>query len=247
MRTPTILLPAFVLCSALLLAGAAPAVARQNNAAPAANAAHPAPAAAPRTRKEAGKGWSADGMQQVKVKGLEVVYVRPGASIHPYKRVLVLPVSVSFASNFERSGAPGGRRIRTQDAQRIRDRLSALVRDEFEKELRAGGYVAATAPGDDVLAIELAISDLRISAPDVQTPGRMDIYSVSSGEMTLLANLRDSATGETLVRVYDHDEANESPYMMRITVTENAMEARRMAARWAKIFRRQFDLAKQRP
>jgi hypothetical protein len=246
MRTFPTLLPALMLGSALLAAGASPAAARQNNAAPAANAAHPAPVAAPSSRKQAGNDWSADGLQKVKVKGLEVVYVRPGASIKPYTRVLVMPVSVSFLRNFERSGGPGGRRIRAQDAQRIRDRLSALVREEFEKELRAGGYVAASAPGDDVLAVELAISDLRISAPDVQTPGRMDIYSLSAGEMTLLANLRDSVSGETLVRVYDHEEAHEAPYMMRITVTENAMEARRMAARWAKIFRRQFELSRQR-
>jgi hypothetical protein len=246
MRSRPIFQPALVLGGAMLFAAALPAAARQDHAAPAAHGAPQAPAGVPRSRKEAGKDWSEDGLQKVKIKGLDVAYMRPGASIAPYKRVLVMPVSVSFRRDFERSGAPGGRRIRAQDLQRMRDRLASLLHEEFGKELAAAGYAPATAPGDDVLAVELAISDLYIAAPDVQTPSRTDIYSVSAGEMTLIANLRDSVSGEVLVRVYDNDEADESPRMMRITTTENTMEARRMARRWAGIFRRELDAARQR-
>jgi hypothetical protein len=246
MRSHPIRLSAVVLGSALLAAAAMPAAARQANAAPTANAAPHVSAKAPTSRKQAGQEWSEDGLQKIKVKGLDVAYVRPGASVAPYKRVLVLPVSVSFRRDFERTGAPGGRRIRAQDLQRMRDRLAGLLREEFSKELAAGGYAPATAPGDDVLAVELAISDLYITAPDVQTIGRLDTYAVSAGEMTLIANLRDSASGEVLVRVYDNDEADESAHVMRMTPTENSMEARRMARRWAGIFRRELDAARQR-
>ena len=247
MRTHPFALATLLLAGTFLAAAATPASARQNNAAPAAQAANPVPAKAPTSRRQAGAEWSDDGLQKTKVKGLDVVYVRPGASIKPYKRVLVLPVSVSFVRNFERNGAPGGRRIRAQDAQRIRDRLANLVREEFTKELAAGGYATATAPGDDVLAVELAISDLYIAAPDVQTPGRMDIYADSAGRMTLHANLNDSVSGQVLVRVYDHEEADERHHALRITTTENAVEARRMAQRWARIFLKQFAIARQRP
>jgi hypothetical protein len=199
---------------------------------------------APSSRRQAAQNWSEDGLEKIKVKGLDVVYMHPGASLASYTKVIVAPVAVSFRRNWERSGGVTGSRIRAKDAQRIRDQLGALVGEEMVKELASGGFTSATTPADDALVIEMAITDLYITAPDVLTPGRTVIYAVSAGEMTLVATLRDSVTGDIVMRVYDHERAHESMRMQRITNADNAVEARRMAKEWAATFRRVLELAR---
>ena len=40
----------------------------------------------PRTRREAAKEWTEDGLEKAKVKGLDVVYARPASSLTGYKK-----------------------------------------------------------------------------------------------------------------------------------------------------------------
>ena len=90
----------------------------------------------------------------------------------------------------------------------------------------------------------MRIIDLNIVAPDVPTAGRKDVYAVSPGEMTLIAELRDSASGESIMRVYDHDDGNASAYVHRITRMDNVTEATRLARDWSKTLRAQLDAAR---
>ncbi|HWS78046.1 MAG TPA: DUF3313 family protein [Thermomonas sp.] len=199
----------------------------------------------PRNKREAAAAWSEDGLQNVKIKGLDVVYARPGSSLAGYTKVLLKPVEVAFRRDWGRpaAGTPGGR-VRSEDAQRIRERLTAVMAEETLKVLAEGGYAVVDAPGDDVLEVDGAIRDLFITAPDIPSASFTRVYSVSAGEMTLVAELRDSVSGETLMRVYDHAYARESGFAHRITNIENASEARKIAREWASKLREQLDLAK---
>lgn len=202
-------------------------------------------AAAPKSKRAAAASWSEDGLQKVDIKGLDVVYVRPEATLADYKRVLLRPISIEFRRHWGTSNSSSlTGRVPAEDMKRIKERLGGVVREEVLKELAAGGYAAVDAADADVLDVELAITDLYIAAPDVKQPGRMDIYALSAGEMTLVANLRDSPSGETLARIYDHDIATEHGMAHRITLGENEAEARKMAKEWAKILRRELDLAR---
>lgn len=214
----------------------------------AANALAQAKPEAPRNKREAAAQWTEDGLQKAAIKGLDVAYVRPGASLAPYNKILLRPVTVSFRRDWGRgsSGSPGVR-VREADAQRIRDKLAALMREETVAQLGKGGYVVVDKPGDDVLEVGAQIVDLYIVAPDVLGREGTRVYSVSAGEMTLVAELRDSVSGETAMRIYDHAYARETGRPHRITDTENAVEARRVAAGWAEQLRQQLDLAKGKP
>jgi len=68
---------------------------------------------------------------------------------------------------------------------------------------RAGGYQVVTEPGPDTLLVIPAIVDLYITAPDTNVAARSRTYTANSGRMTLVLELRDSVTGETLARVVD--------------------------------------------
>lgn len=198
---------------------------------------------APKTRKDAASEWSADGLQKVKIPGIDVAYTQPGTSLAPYKRVLLRPISVTFRRNWGRSNLDRGTRVRPEDQQRIKEKLAALVREEMLKELSTGGYHVADGPADDVLELDLAISDLYITAPDVMT-ARTVVISVSAGEMTLIAELRDSASGQVLMRMYDQATGDDFNRARRLTNVENEHEARDAASAWARALRKQLDLAK---
>lgn len=200
---------------------------------------------APRSKREAAAQWTEDGLQRAAIKGLDVAYVRPGVSLAAYNKVLLRPVAISFRRDWGRgsSGSPGVR-VRAADAQRIRDKLAALMREEAVKQLAKGGYAVVDKPGDDVLEVGAQIVDLYIIAPDVLGTEATRVYSVSAGEMTLVAELRDSVSGEVAMRIYDHAYARETGRPHRITDAENVVEARRVASQWAEQLRRQLDLAK---
>lgn len=192
------------------------------------------PPAQPRSRGEAREMFSADGLGRVDIKGIDVAYKRPGAQLSAYKSVLVRPVSVSLRRDWARSAAVPSVRPRAEDVERIRARVATYVREEFEKELTAAGVAQVQAPGDDVLEVDLSIVDLFAAAPDVQKVGQSDVFAVSAGEMTLVGELRDSVSGETQFRFYDHGEARKWMRPRRILVNQNEGEARLIARDWAK-------------
>lgn len=208
----------------------------------------PADGAPPKNKSQANEQWSEDGLQKVKVKGMDVVYMRPEASLAGYKKVWLGPVTVSFRKGWERSARVGMHsRIRPEDAQRIRDRLTAVVREEALKQLAEGGYQTIEAPAEDVLLVNASIIDLYVTAPELGSTANVQTYAVSSGEMTLIAELRDSLSGEILVRAYDHAAARESIRPHLIWHTENEAEARTMAKAWARVLREQLDAANKAP
>ena len=114
----------------------------------------------PRTRREAAKEWSEDGLEKVKIKGLDVVYARPGSTLTGYAKVMLKPVSVAFRHDWGRTSMAGNAyRIRSTDTQRIKENLAGLVREEVDKEFSAGGYQLVSEPAEDVLEVGLAIRD----------------------------------------------------------------------------------------
>ena len=220
-----------------LLFGAALACARL--------AAAQADATAPLSKAQATSAWSEEGLQPLKIKGLDVVYARPDADLGAYTKILLGPVTVAFHRDWGRNGAAGSRMpVSAADSQRIRDKLAKLVREEVLKELANGGYQLVDAAGDHVLEVDMAIVNLQVNAPDLGV-GRTRSYAVSAGELTLVAELRDSATGEVLMRVFDRTLARESFRPQLITSVDNAAEARAAASAWAKALRTELDRAKQ--
>jgi hypothetical protein len=201
----------------------------------------------PRNKREAGAMFSDDGLSKVSMKGIDVAYQRPGARLSEYKSVLLRPISVSLRKDWTRSAGMHGIRARPEEIERIRSRVSTLVREEFEKELLAAGVAQSQAPGEDVLEIGLSITDLYAAAPDVQVPGRVDVYAVSAGEMTLVGELRDSVSGETQFRFYDHGYAREWTRPRKILFHENEIEARKIVQAWAKALREGLQAARAAP
>lgn len=199
----------------------------------------------PRSSREAGSAWSGEGLQKIQIKGLDTVYARPGLDLAEYRRILLKPITVAFRKGWQMTPLPGSRdRVSPADAQRIRTRVSVLVQEEIANELIAGGYKLANEPGEDVLEVQLSIVDLYINAPDVKNSVHTTTYALSAGEMSLVAQLSDSMSGEILLRAFDRTTATETTWAHQITGVENEAEGRRAAQQWAKALRRELDLAR---
>jgi hypothetical protein len=193
---------------------------------------------------EVPSGTQADdeGLITARVKGLDHVYARPGADLSRYDKIMLDAVEVSFDKTW-RPDTPS-QQITPADRQRIKDGLAKILREELARELAASGrYTLVDNAGDDVLRIKAEIRDLIINAPDVQSPGVTHSYTLSAGSMRLVAELRDAPTGALIARVIDYKRDPDAPWLQLTTRVDNIAAARRAAADWARILRRQLDAA----
>jgi len=203
----------------------------------------PSASAAPATQSTA--ALDQDGLQRTEVRGLDLAFILPGATLEGFNRVQLAPVQVAFRRNWERQTRTGSRqRVSARDMERIRDRLSTLVETEVREELARGGYALVEDPGEDVLAVRMDIVNLDITAPDLASAGRTRVYTTSVGEMTLVAELRDSSSGELLMRVFDRRVGRTSTTPRFTTRADNVMEARNAARAWARALREGLDAAR---
>ena len=82
---------------------------------------------------------------------------------------------------------------------------------------------------------------MRLTCP---AAGKVRSYTMSFGGMTMIADLSDSATGASVMRILDHSEGRDYGVLRWTTQVDNTMEARNIANAWARALRRQLDLAK---
>jgi len=184
-----------------------------------------------------------DGLVRQPNTRLDAVFVRPDAEIPAYRNVLLDPVEVRFARNFDRNrgGRSGLNRLDAADLAAIQSSLAELFRETVRAELARGGYQLVDTAGPDTLRVTAAIVDLYISAPDTMSAGRSRTYTANSGRMTLVAELRDSTTGEILARAVDGQSGRGTGTWTVTNRVTNTGDARRAIGIWATALRRALD------
>jgi Protein of unknown function (DUF3313) len=185
------------------------------------------------SKEEAPAEW--DGLVKRKVKGLDLVYVRPDVVFPSYKKVMIDPVQVEFSKNWKpNSGSRSvSQHLDAADLQRIKDGLAVMVQEGFAKQLAKGGYEVATAPNDDTIRVSAAIVDLYINAPETMSAGRSKTYTTEAGSMVLVMEIRDSPSGQLLARVVDRHSDTGTGRMQWTTSVSNRAEADRAISMWA--------------
>jgi hypothetical protein len=194
--------------------------------------------------KNLDEALSYDGLQKINIKGIDMAYALPGATLSGYSKVMISPIDVRFHKDWKPTVAGTRRNLSSSEQQKIRDDVAKIVYNAFVEELQKGGYSVVAEPGPDVLLVRAAIVNLYITAPDVMTPGRTRVYTVSAGEMTLVAELADSDTGEIVARVLDRAQARTTGNFQLSSSVSSASEARSAASSWAKTLRGELDKSK---
>lgn len=193
--------------------------------------------------KKAPENW--DGLQKVKAKGVDLVYMLPGADFKPYNQVAMDPVEVQFDKNWLRDQNDTidlSRQVDADDVQRIRSGLSKMVQERFSQELSKNGYAIVQTPSANTLQLSAAIANLYVNAPDIASAGRVRTYTTSAGSMTLVLEMRDSVTGALLARAIDHaDDADSSTQLSWTTSVSNQADADLIIRGWARRLRQGLD------
>ena len=185
---------------------------------------------------------SRDGLEKTKVKNIDLAYARPGTSLVAYKRVKLDPVEVAFSPSWNPTRTGSSLKLSSEEKEAIRTGVAKLVEEEFAKEIQAGGrYQVVSEAGPDVLRVRAGIVNLYINAPDTG-PARSRTIVRSAGEMTLIAELTDSTSGQVLARVADRQEATDTRMQIANGMV-NETEARWIAADWANALRKALDNA----
>lgn len=200
---------------------------------------------AAKVSKEVEERMSHDGLQQIKLKEVDLAYARPGASLAGYSKVILDPVEVSFSKYWDPKRTGSNFKLSNEEREDIRSGMATIVQEEFAKTLQAKeGYPLVKDAGPDVLRVKVSIIDLYVNAPDTLAAGRTRTYVASAGEATLVAELRDSETGQVLARMVDRREARNFPGQLTWSNrVMNAQEAEIMASAWAKVLRKSLDKA----
>jgi Protein of unknown function (DUF3313) len=183
-----------------------------------------------------------DGLVRKQGTRLGAVFVRPDVEIAAYRSVKLDPVEVSFARNWDPNrGTRTANRLDAGDMAAIQAGLADLFREIFREELAAGGYQLVEEAGPETMRVTAAIVDLYITAPDNMSAGRSRTYTANSGRMTLVAELRDSVTGEILARAVDARSARSTGTVDITNRVTNTADARRVIRIWARALRQSLD------
>jgi hypothetical protein len=187
---------------------------------------------------------SDDGLHLQKSKDARVVYVRPGATLEPYKRVAILECYVEFQKDWQRrynQTAAMGTRLTDADAEKIRTAIAEEFKKVFTDELQTkGGYQVVDVAAPDVMILRPALVNVVVTAPDVANTGRTRTIVSSAGQMTLFLELFDSTSKEILARIIDPkaDPRGFAQYANRVT---NKAAADDMLRDWAGALRKHLD------
>ena len=201
-------------------------------------------AAGPLAAKELPK-TTKDGLELVKQHELGAVYVKPGASLEAYDKIILVDTYVAFAKNwqrdFNRDHMMQGR-ISDDDMQDIKKKVAGEFKTVFSKRLEKGGYKITETIGPDVMVLRPAIINLEITAPSSLTDLAGAVVVRDAGELTLYMELYDSVTSSKFAEVIDREVAG-SDFATRADRVSNKAALDRVLDQWADLLRKRLDEA----
>ncbi|MDJ0751803.1 MAG: DUF3313 family protein [Woeseiaceae bacterium] len=162
-----------------------------------------------------------DGLYPVVHSRLDEAFAKPDLDLSEYAKVMIATPDIAYRK----------RSSELSDEQAVR--MIRYFHEAVTAELEDGGYSLVETAGTDVLLIEANIVDLMINRPTEPSIGRTTVFTATSGEMTLIGELKDSTSGEILARFADRNRPRS--YWSQSTVVSEWSEVRRAFKFWAGI------------
>lgn len=195
-------------------------------------------------------GPTYDGMVPVRDSGMKEAWVRPDINISNYRQILLLPTEVQFRAVRPGAGTSLSRSqdrefpLSPADQKRLVDTVTEVFREELAK---SRNLTLTTGPGPEVLLVRISLLDI-VSRVPPEGPGRTEIFLDEVGAATLVLELQDSMSGETLARAVDRRAADPvdgldglGSNVSRVTSVTAWSEVRRVARRWASVVTLRID------
>jgi hypothetical protein len=181
-----------------------------------------------------------DGLQKVLSTRVDSLYVAPGASLARYGKVLLDTVDVAFKPDWQARHPE----VSVDEIAMIRHGAASVFREQFASELARGGYVIASGAAPDVLRVTASMVDLDIVSGGGADPASPQ-FMVSTGDMSLVGELRDSQSGAVLARIADRTRGRSQGNLKLSGQAAQTAEARAAFTQWAGYLREALDDARQ--
>ncbi len=187
-----------------------------------------------------------DGLVRMRGSAFEGVWVKPGADIDGYTKLMIGPVRMSYKR------PPRGRSSRSTQynfalTQGQADRLEELLVEALSAQIeQSERWTLTDEPGPDVLLIEPSLLDLVVNTPTQQEP-RQVTFTTSTATVTIVLEVYDSQSGEILARMADRSEARRpgsgAQQLYWSNPVSNVQAVRTIFRRWSRIFVARLDTA----
>ncbi|MFW2403658.1 MAG: DUF3313 family protein [Gammaproteobacteria bacterium] len=187
-----------------------------------------------------------DGLVPVKNSAFKRAWAAPDIDLSRYTKVI--PLGAEFEYRAVRGGTGTSFSRSNQREFPISDKdkakLVEVVGEVFDEELqKSTRFEIVQEPGPDVLILLGTLLDI-VSLVPPERSGRTEVYLSRVAEATLVLELRDSMSNETLVRAAERRAAERpggSMNMMWSNPVTNWAEVRRLARSWATKLRKGLD------
>lgn len=184
-----------------------------------------------------------DGLVPIKNSAFRRAWADPDIDLTGYTKIMPGPAEFEFravrkTTTTMRNSNQREFWISDADKQRLEQVMSEVFNEELAKSTR---FTMTDKPGPDVLVVSGAMLDI-VSLVPPERAGRSEVYLSRVGEATLVLELKDSQSGETLVRAAER-RAAERPGQTAVyanPVTTWA-EVKRLGRRWAVKLRKGLD------
>lgn len=176
-----------------------------------------------------------DGLVRVNNSVFKRAWADPDMDLSGYTKIM--PGGAEFEFRAVR-GATTASRSSTQRefpiSEKDQEKLKQVVEEIFNEELaKSKRFTMTDEPDSDVLIIRGAMLDI-VSLVPPERAGRTEIYLSRVGEITLVLELADSLSGETLVRAAERRAAERPGQQgIRSSPVTTWAEVKRLARRWA--------------
>ena len=189
-----------------------------------------------------------DGLVRVDNAAFAAVWIRPERDFDHYTAIIPRGAGIEYRDVRQANTQRG---LSTADefpiSEANRSKIQEIAQEVFAEELaKSERFEITDTPGAGVLLLEAALLDVvATSPPTQQQAGRGNTYVSSFGEATLVLELRDSTTNETLIRAAERRSiepvgGGASTLRVSNSVTAQA-ETRRVMRRWATTLRQRLD------
>jgi hypothetical protein len=182
-----------------------------------------------------------DGLQKRANSRVDSVYAAPGASLARYRRVMLDELDVAFKADWQQRHPD----ISPTEIGDIRTLAGALFRAAFSAELEKGGYAIVDKPAADVLQLKATVVDVAFAPTSAAAASIAGKYIVSTADVSLVAELRDSTSGAVLARVIDRNRGRNVGNLEMSNEQSTSKDALRAFTTWAGLLREALDSARE--
>ena len=179
-----------------------------------------------------------EGLSEVSSRRFEAAFLRPGVTFSNYNNLMVNELELAFLT-------PDRSQNQFALGEDQKTRFRAAMATAFGEELgKLQNLGVVTAPGPDVLDLNVRVQDIAARGPGrrVGGMGRASFALETIGELTLIIELRDSESEELLVRLFDRQAVEGAAMLSGENVISTWQGVERLVARWATSVREGLDV-----